>query len=111
MGLNLLQLKKVLPYIKGNVLSLGYPDLLVNDDQLKSLTGISATEHTDNGKWHQVDFKLAETSHIFSNLGATLTCVDITQSRGIEKVIDLNYPQELGLFDLVIDPGTIEHCF
>jgi hypothetical protein len=30
---------------------------------------------------------------------------------GNELVADLNFPHSFGEFDLVIDPGTIEHCF
>ena len=39
-----------------------------------------------------------------------LTCVDLVSERG-EIVADLNEPQDLGEFDLVIDHGTTEHCF
>ena len=48
---------------------------------------------------------------LFGLIGATLTCVDVHASRGVEKVLDLNYPQDMGKFDLVLDCGTVEHCF
>ena len=37
--------------------------------------------------------------------------MDIIRFRGVEDICDLNYPQMLGQHDLVIDPGTVEHCF
>ena len=40
-----------------------------------------------------------------------LTCVDAIAHDGREVVADLNYPHDLGEFDLVIDAGTTEHCF
>lgn len=42
--------------------------------------------------------------------GGTLDCVDIKAHRGHERVADLNYPADLGSYDLVVDCGTIEHC-
>ena len=38
-------------------------------------------------------------------------CIDIVASRGCERIFDLNYPQDMGLHDLVLDCGTVEHCF
>jgi hypothetical protein len=42
--------------------------------------------------------------------GSTLTCIDSIAHTGKELIADLNRPQWFGTFDLVIDPGTIEHC-
>lgn len=111
MGLNYLQFRKVYPHIKGRVLSLGYPDLVLTSDQFTEITGKTCTETTDHGSWHSVIYPLPETIHAFSLLGSSLEYIDIHSSRGGEKVIDLNYPQTLDKFDLVIDPGTLEHCF
>jgi hypothetical protein len=44
-------------------------------------------------------------------MGATLDCVDIQAHRDVERVVDLNQPTNLGQYDLVLDPGTTEHCF
>lgn len=42
--------------------------------------------------------------------GGTVDAVDIKAHKGTERVADLNYPAELGAYDLVVDCGTIEHC-
>lgn len=42
---------------------------------------------------------------------SSLHCVDIKRHKGNEIVADINYPQEFGRYDLVLDPGTVEHCF
>ena len=93
------------------VLSFGYPDLLVRDEELERLFGVRPTRHTEFGRWHGVDFPLPETLEFFDAIGAKLDCVDIHPSRGVERVVDLNYPCDLGSYDLVLDAGTIEHCF
>ena len=109
MALTVRALRLLAPYLKGaKVLSLGYPDLIARD---LSFLGIEPAEFTDYGRWHGADFKLPETCHTFGLLGSTLDCVDIHASRGCERIVDLNVPQELGEYDLVIDAGTIEHCF
>ncbi len=96
---------------KKRVLSLGYPDVVASAEEIERLFGVRVTRFTDFGRWHGVDFPLPETLDVFSAIGAQLLCVDIHQSRGVERVVDLNYPCDLGAFDLVIDAGTIEHCF
>lgn len=111
MGLTYIQLKKVAPYIKGDVLSLGYPDLAVTAAQCEDLLGVRPTHFTHHGGWHGVKEPIPETKHVFDALGAKLTCIDHAIIRGDEQVFDLNYPQSLGEYDLVIDPGTTEHCF
>ena len=42
--------------------------------------------------------------------GSSLVSVDLFAHRGPEHIADLSYPQSLGLFDVVLDCGTIEHC-
>ena len=108
MALNYSALKLLKGYLKGSVLSLGYPDLVVPDTKF---LGVEATEFVDTGRWHGVNYQLPETNHVFGLMGCDLHCVDIHASRGCEEIADLNYPQELGKYDLVIDAGTLEHCF
>ena len=53
-------------------------------------------------------------SPLFAALGLQLDCIDVRAPRGIERIVDLNapLPDDLrGRYRLVIDPGTIEHCF
>lgn len=42
--------------------------------------------------------------------GGSVECVDVKAHKGVERIADLNYPVELGAYDLVVDCGTIEHC-
>lgn len=104
----LINLKSLL---KGEVLSLGYPDLDATAADIEKLFGYKPTRFTDSHKWHGRKDPLPETEELFERLGVKLTIVDFTKDRGMEIVADLNEPHDLGQFDLVIDPGTLEHCF
>jgi hypothetical protein len=112
MGLRAFGLDAIKPYLPAKrVLSLSYPDLVMTQDELEAVTGIRTFAETDFGSWHGRDHKLPETEEAFRKLGTEeFRCVDIVASRGCEEVVDLNEPQELGSFDLVLDPGTTEHC-
>ena len=116
MGLDrtaLMLLKAALP--AKQVLSLGYPDILLSCQDVNEFFHIEidkiAPQNEEAKKRHGVAFDLPDTEAFFSALGSVLTCVDYKQLRGNEIVADLNEPNEFGLFDLVIDPGTLEHCF
>jgi hypothetical protein len=95
LALNTRALENLRPYLKGSVLSLGYPDLIAKAATLQEI------------------FKSGdrETKAAFERIGCTLRCVDFYRLKGVDKVVDLNEPVDLGKYDLVIDPGTIEHCF
>lgn len=106
------------------VLSLGYPDLLADADQLAALfddgvrAGLALRDDGDAiARWHGVGDRvgpLVETRSFFAALGLELDCVDINPSRGFERPLDLNDPlpaDMAGRYDLVLDLGTIEHCF
>lgn len=112
MALALHALKTLAPYLKGaKVLSLGYPDILASEAEVEEIFGVKPTETIRAGAQHHVERPLVETVGLFRLLGSTLDCVDIVQSRKVERVLDLNDVHDLGSFDLVIDPGTTEHCF
>ena len=111
MGLALHALKALKPYLKGSVLSLGYPDILATQEEVKELFGLDIKETVEGGLQHGVERPLVETKALFNALGCHFECVDTVNWRGFERITDLNYPQTLGKFDLVIDPGTTEHCF
>lgn len=87
------------------ILSLGYPDMVVSDDDLHQALGIEQPipKHPKTG--------YPETTAVFEALGSVIEYVDIYQSRGVERIVDLNFEQDLGTWDLVLDAGTIEHCF
>jgi hypothetical protein len=116
MGLNVLMLD-ALTKLKGSgkCLSAGYPDVLVPTKFVKQITGKDIPARPDSQeiiKWHRLTIEDIPCSEaLFKSLGYSLDVIDIYASRGVEKVVDLNCPQDLGEYDLVIDPGTIEHCF
>lgn len=73
------------PYLGGMVLSLGYPELKGRDGTIESE---------------------------IEKAGGTFSCVDLFRHRGVETLCDLNQPTGFHAeYDLVIDPGTLEHCF
>lgn len=111
MALPLHALTKLKPLLKGEVLSLGYPDLDCTAEDIETIFGYKPTRFTEGNKWHGRKDPLPETEELFERLGVKLTVVDFTKDRGTEIVADLNEPQDFGQFDLVIDPGTLEHCF
>ena len=105
-------LKRLEPLMRGaRILSLGYPDLMCSADEIEKLFGYKPTKFTDAHEWHKVKNPFPETIELFEAIGAKAMIVDFTAERGIEKIADLNHPHDLGKFDLVIDPGTLEHCF
>ena len=105
-------LEALAPHIKGaSVLSLGYPDILCTAEDVEEIFGVRARTFIDAGEQHSIKRPLVETRELFNLLGAKLDCVDAACWRGFERLIDLNEPHDLGQFDLVIDPGTTEHCF
>jgi hypothetical protein len=111
LGLSVLGLSAVIEIGGRDVLSLSYPDLVMTVEQAEQLCGFNVEKTTDFGGWHGKKHPLPDTLEVFEKLGMRLETVDIHPSRGVERVVDLNAPTDLGAFDLVIDPGTTEHCF
>jgi hypothetical protein len=100
------------PHMKGaRMLSLGYPDILATEEEVERLFGVRLTGSIDGELQHGVKHKLVETKELCRLVGAKLDCVDVIKWRGFERIADLNEPQDFGEYDLVIDPGTTEHCF
>ena len=106
------------------VLSLGYPAILLNDDQAGLLFGPRAEGwpafHPRSDEvlaQHGVSplaGRVFDADDLFRQLGCNFTSLDLHPYHGTEAVQDLNQPLDprwTGAFDLVIDPGTIEHCF
>lgn len=113
MALPLYALKTLEPHLRdASVLCLGHPDILATPAEIEELFHVKTTREGEGGETHGVmDRKLIDTQEFFALLGSTLTCVDAFSFRGTERIVDLNFPAELGQYDLVIDPGTTEHCF
>ena len=99
------------------VLCLGYPDMVVSRaaipvDPLVNLP--AAKDSADIAKWHGWNGPVYDTNFIFKYFGIEADYIDINASRGIERVVDLNEeaPEDLtNKYDIVLDPGTLEHCF
>lgn len=110
MAINAIAFQKLRPHIRGRVLCLGVPVVLMKDAWMEPILGIPPGKKTKAPAWCFVD-ETPDPYDTFERLGAELTCVDVISHDGRELVADLNYPQEFGEFDLVIDAGTTEHCF
>jgi hypothetical protein len=112
MALSQISLAAITPYLKGaHVLSLSYPDLAVSQQEVEAMLGVKVSKWTNQGPRHGKGYELPETMHVMKQVCASFECVDVAKLTGHERVMDLNYPQDLGEYDLVIDPGTLEHCF
>jgi hypothetical protein len=105
------------------VLSLGYPDILASSTQLTALFGAELngaleyrTDSESIARWHGLPngTRIPDSAQFFALLGFDLEVIDIVATRGGERIQDLNHPvpQELHRrYALVMDPGTLEHCF
>jgi hypothetical protein len=105
------------------VLALGYPDILADRALLEQLFGpeavAAATYREDSesiARWHKMPegTRVPEALNFFALLGYDLEILDIGALRGGEMIHDMNQPVPQRLhrrYALVIDPGTLEHCF
>ena len=103
---------------------LSYPDVLVDQSLLTDVLGEGSlhafTPREDQESvlaWHgnsSSKITLYETADILVGLGINPSFFDVATFRGPEKILDLNEPLPTNLrgkFGLVIDTGTLEHCF
>jgi len=105
------------------VLSLGYPDIIASTGELTELFGAdlaAALEYRADSesiaRWHGMPSgtRIPDSAQFFAFLGYDLEVLDIVAARGGELIHDLNQPVPRELhrrYALVIDPGTLEHCF
>ena len=105
------------------VACLSYPDLLMPPAEVaKFIPGIGEgnlsvrSDSEEICQWHGLSkgTPITDTSSLFRALGMTADFFDVKQFRGEEIIVDLNekLPCEYeGQYDLVIDTGTLEHCF
>ncbi|MDG2320852.1 MAG: hypothetical protein P8L79_11405 [Rhodospirillaceae bacterium] len=119
--------EQVMPHISSRPIALvtvGYPDCLVPASLVGEMFGkdiIDKLAYRDDSDkiiaWHSLGGKLdkvIETRSLLELLGIEITVLDISEVRGGEIICDLNHPipPELnGRFDIVLDGGTMEHCF
>lgn len=99
--------------VTGKALSAGYPDLLVskNDIPVNGWVFPLRDKALEVAKHHAWNGPIYDSDAVFSKLGLALHVIDRKVLQGSEEVVDLNHSHDLGEFDLVIDPGTSEHCF
>jgi hypothetical protein len=105
-ALNEIACRLIAPHIKGKVLCLGVPIVLIDDDKCEEIFGVRPTVKVKPPWWAEME----GSPDPYSLIGG-LTCVDAIAHDGREVVADLNHPHDFGEFDLVIDAGTTEHCF
>ncbi len=121
---NVLESDDLNPRVERKVLSLGYPDILVSKEDIASLFGESFLHslrfREDSAsilRWHKIQDKIQQipdSYHFFKLLGYHLDVIDIEIARGDEIILNLNDPIQNSLkevYHLVIDAGTLEHCF
>jgi hypothetical protein len=107
---------------KRKVLCLGYPDFLVDEQHLISIFGqefvdtIPEEPLSDAVRaWHKSLLpKVFNPVWILEYLNFDVVIFDLISHRGIETLVDLNEPisnEHYEQFDLVLDTGTLEHCF
>lgn len=105
-------------------LSLGFPDVLATREQITDIFGalpddaFVARANSDRIlHWHRATDLLPcvyEPDVLLRHLSVDLDCLDMRAWRGGEIIADLNEPLPAQLkesYELVIDAGTIEHCF
>lgn len=93
------------------ILCLGYPDILLRG----KIHGIPEAPDSERiAGWHGWRGQVYDADAVFAAMDLRPTYIDIVRSRGKERIEDLNFPLAtdlVGQFDIVLDPGTIEHCF
>lgn len=97
-------------------MSAGYPDLLIKGDDLPEGTFTERPNSKALQKHHTFDAPIYDAREVFGAIGLELMVIDRARYEDSENVVDLNDAVMLSnedgsLFDLVIDPGTIEHCW
>ncbi len=108
----------------GLACSAGYPDILVTQQQLEACVGAQAAariparpDSAEICAWFGVSDRIdrvVDSVSLFKELGYELDVIDLHTVRGNEILLDLNLPVTADLhetYDLVVDPGTCEHCF
>jgi len=114
MGLDVISMRMIRPHLAGaSVLCLGYPDIQCPPDMVKDALGVEPTTFVEPPTINKQTFKYAETISTLKLAGAkSVDVVDLIAHKKIERIVDLNVPQAWPRrYRLVINPGTLEHCF
>ena len=103
------------------IASMGYPDILASPKVIEEILGsksysIEYRKDSDAicNRHGMKQHLVPDSDSLFRLLGAELHVFDVIKERGCEIIADLNYPiaeQYLQQYDVVMDVGTLEHCF
>src|SRR3990167_6188878 len=103
------------------IASMGYPDLLAPVVAFETILGdrFDDLKYRDDSnsicQRHGIRplRKIPDAKSFFGLLEANLDVFDIVQERGDEIICDLNHEMMIapGVYDFVLDVGTLEHCF
>ena len=119
-------LQQMRPHLPADasICCLGYPDVMVSQEQATKILGAEAAARlayrADSDEilaWHRLESQLdrvIDAQSLFAAMKLNLTVVDLVASRGGERIVNLNDPLPGDLvraFDIVLDAGTMEHCF
>jgi len=118
-------IRSLKPATKPHILFLGYQDILVSDQYLKTHFGAQSTvlvprkDSVEVIRHHGINAKLVKTVPTLSSFmklygDFEVTVFDFEKVEGSEEIVDLNQPIEEKYkhrFDIIIDTGTIEHVF
>jgi hypothetical protein len=110
MALNVIACRMIAPYLRGRILCLGVPIVLLTDEECEAIFGVKPRKKVSAPWWSDAK-ETPDPYDICEQLGVELVCVDAIAHDGREVVANLNEPHDLGEFDLVVDAGTTEHCF
>lgn len=125
MGLYAFEVIKLIDLVKQlpkpfTVLSFGHPDILASPSNLEAALGFRPTADGDGvmkSRKGKIEKNIIGNAHLlFEEMGGELTVADINEDYyGVDIKVDLNQlvvrVLDTGRYDLVIDPGTAEHCF
>lgn len=112
------------------VLLLGYPDVFAGARSLETVgvdlnwEALPKRPHEqsrkiwlDHGRSDLADYPMAEIKPLIATFGGDAVVSDAIAWGGEDLILDLNEKVSplrrwrLGRFDLIVDPGTLEHCF
>jgi hypothetical protein len=99
------------------VVCLGWPDFVVSEELMSELYGKKANKfriENNPRQWDRIYGEFFDVHAVFQYHNCNLTIIDLVKHRGVEEFLDLNEPLDekfFQKFDLVIDTGTLEHCF
>lgn len=107
-----------------DVLSLAHPDMLMQMERVGSLFArFDASRLRPRPDSEAVRRRhglpdaygeLPDTRSLFDAAGCDIRIVDVVETGDVDDIVDLNETLPDGYvegYDLVIDPGTVEHCF